>query len=87
MQCILLVLHHLCFQVFNEARRNVPSVIYIPSIEQLWSLISDTIRAILIAQINQLDPNIPILLLATADTLFDNLPEQVSASYHVIITF
>lgn len=65
-------------QVFNEARRNVPSVIYIPSIDQLWSLISDTVRAIFIAQLNQLDPNIPVLLLATADTIFNNLPEQVS---------
>lgn len=69
-------------QVFNEARRNVPSVIYIPSIDQLWSLISETVRAIFIAQINQLDPNIPVLLLATADTIFNNLPEQVNKKFY-----
>lgn len=66
-----------CTQVFNEARRNVPSVIYVPSIDQLWALISETVKAIFLSHLVQLDPNVPILLLATADTAFRNLPEQV----------
>lgn len=66
-----------CTQVFNEARRNVPSVIYIPSIDQFWTLISETVKSIFLSHLTQLDPNIPLLLLATADTVFSNLPAQV----------
>jgi SpoVK/Ycf46/Vps4 family AAA+-type ATPase len=66
-------------QVFNEARRNVPSVIYIPNIDNWWDLVSETVKAILDAQLSHLDPNIPILLLATADTTYDNLPAEVNA--------
>jgi SpoVK/Ycf46/Vps4 family AAA+-type ATPase len=68
-----------CIQVFNEARRNVPSVIYIPNIDNWWDLVSETVKAILDAQLSHLDPNIPILLLATADTTYDNLPAEVNA--------
>ncbi|XP_063905378.1 ATPase family AAA domain-containing protein 2-like [Zophobas morio] len=64
-------------QVFSEARRNVPSVIYIPNIDNWWSLVSETVKSILDAQLSQLDPNIPILLLATADTTYDNLPDEI----------
>lgn len=66
-----------CTQVFNEARRNIPSVIYVPSIDQLWTLIPETVKAIFLSHLTQLDPNIPVLLLATADALFNELPEQV----------
>ncbi|RZB40407.1 Bromodomain and/or AAA domain containing protein, partial [Asbolus verrucosus] len=66
-----------CIQVFNEARRNVPSVIYIPNIDNWWSLVNETVKAILDSQLSQLDPNIPILLLATADTTYDNLPDEI----------
>ncbi|XP_023313118.1 ATPase family AAA domain-containing protein 2 isoform X1 [Anoplophora glabripennis] len=66
-----------CIQVFNEARRNVPSIVYIPSIDQWWELVAETVRAILIAQLQQLDPNIPILFLATADRLYKDLPSEL----------
>lgn len=66
--------------MFNEARRNVPSVIYIPTIEKWWSLVSETVRAIFLSSLSQLDPNIPILFLATADIQYKNLPEPVSTS-------
>ncbi|XP_064211854.1 ATPase family AAA domain-containing protein 2 isoform X3 [Tribolium castaneum] len=66
-----------CIQVFNEARRNVPSVIYIPNIDNWWALVSETVKAILDAQLSQMDPNIPILLLATAETTYDNLPDEI----------
>ncbi|XP_018330905.1 ATPase family AAA domain-containing protein 2 [Agrilus planipennis] len=66
-----------CLQIFNEARRNVPSAIYIPSIDEFWLLINETIKAIFLSQLAQLDPNIPVLILATADTNYSNLPEQI----------
>ncbi|XP_044264400.1 ATPase family AAA domain-containing protein 2-like isoform X2 [Tribolium madens] len=66
-----------CIQVFNEARRNVPSVIYIPNIDNWWVLVSETVKAILDSQLSQMDPNIPILLLATAESTYDNLPDEI----------
>ncbi|KAJ8947870.1 hypothetical protein NQ318_010016 [Aromia moschata] len=70
-----------CIQVFNEARRNVPSIIYIPNIDIWWELVTETIRAILIGQLTQLDPNIPILFLATAGKLYKDLPEEVRSIF------
>lgn len=66
-----------CIQVFLEAKRNVPSIIYIPSLDKWWDLVSETTRTILLSQISQIDPNIPILFLATADSLFDELPVEI----------
>lgn len=66
-----------CTQVFNEARRSIPSVIYVPSIDQLWSLISETVKNIFVSHLAQIEPKVPLLLLATADTVYSNLPDQV----------
>lgn len=67
-----------CVQVFHEAKRNVPSIIYIPNIDLLWRLLSDTTLAIFVAQLIQLDPNSPILILATADSLYEDIPDQIT---------
>ncbi|KAH1015165.1 hypothetical protein HUJ05_012934 [Dendroctonus ponderosae] len=56
-----------CIQIFNEARKNVPSIIYIPNIDRWWKLASDTVKAIYLSQLKEIDPNVPILILAAAD--------------------
>ncbi|XP_057664166.1 ATPase family AAA domain-containing protein 2-like isoform X2 [Diorhabda carinulata] len=66
-----------CIKVFIEAKRNVPSIIYIPNIDKWWCLVSETVRAIFKSQLTSLDPNVPILLLATADSLYENLPTEI----------
>ncbi|KAI4468299.1 aaa domain-containing [Holotrichia oblita] len=66
-----------CVRVFHEVRRNVPSVLYIPAIDEWWSLISDTVKVIFLSQLSQLDPNSPILLLATANDIYSNLPQEI----------
>lgn len=70
-----------CVEIFNEARRNVPSVVYVPSIEQWWSLVGETVRAIFLSQLSQLDPGIPVLLLATANVEYKELPEQIASIF------
>lgn len=65
-------------KIFNEARRNVPSIVYIPNIDRWWKLVSETVRAILTNQLTQLDPQIPILFLATSDNVYPKLSPQVS---------
>lgn len=66
-----------CIQVFLEVKRNIPSVLYIPSIDRWWYLVTETLRAIFLAQLQEFDPNSPILVLATSDTDYNSLPEQV----------
>lgn len=70
-------IYYFIFKVFNEARRNVPSIIYLPSICVWWTLVTDTVKAILITQLSQLPPNIPILFLTTADTSYESLSPDV----------
>lgn len=70
-----------CVDIFNEARRNIPSVIYVPSIEQWWSLVGETVRAIFLSQLSSLDPALPILLLATANVEYKQLPEQIGSVF------
>ncbi|XP_015588936.1 ATPase family AAA domain-containing protein 2 isoform X2 [Cephus cinctus] len=66
-----------CVQVFNEASRNIPSIIYIPSIDQWWPLVPETVKAVFLCRIAALDPTLPILLLATSDTMYQDLPIQL----------
>lgn len=66
-----------CLQVFQEARRNIPSVIFIPNIDELWALVNETVKSIFISQISQIDPNVPILFLSTANIVFSKLPKEI----------
>ncbi|XP_043485205.1 ATPase family AAA domain-containing protein 2-like isoform X3 [Leptopilina heterotoma] len=66
-----------CVQVFNEASRNVPSIIYIRSIDQWWPLVPETVKAVFLCRIASLDPPLPILILATSDSSYNELPDQL----------
>uniref|UniRef100_A0AAR5NYI6 Bromo domain-containing protein n=1 Tax=Dendroctonus ponderosae TaxID=77166 RepID=A0AAR5NYI6_DENPD len=66
-----------CIQIFNEARKNVPSIIYIPNIDRWWKLASDTVKAIYLSQLKEIDPNVPILILAAADVSYNQLPKEI----------
>ncbi|KAK2577983.1 hypothetical protein KPH14_008415 [Odynerus spinipes] len=66
-----------CVQVFNEATRNVPSIIYIRSIDQWWPLVPETVKAVFLCRIAALDPSLPILILATSDETYQELPVQL----------
>ncbi|XP_013413245.1 ATPase family AAA domain-containing protein 2 [Lingula anatina] len=66
-----------CAQVFLEARRTSPSIIYVPHINQWWEVMHDTLRATFITMLNDLVPMAPILLLATSDLKYTELPVQV----------
>ncbi|KAL6257281.1 hypothetical protein P5V15_012209 [Pogonomyrmex californicus] len=70
-----------CVQVFNEATRNVPSVIYIRSINQWWPLVPETVKAVFLCRIAALDPSLPILILATSDATYQDLPDQLKSLF------
>ncbi|XP_076622694.1 ATPase family AAA domain-containing protein 2B isoform X2 [Colletes latitarsis] len=70
-----------CVQVFNEAARNVPSIIYIRSIDQWWPLVPETVKAVFLCRIAALAPSLPILILATSDTTYQDLPSQLRSLF------
>ncbi|XP_014219743.1 ATPase family AAA domain-containing protein 2 isoform X2 [Copidosoma floridanum] len=66
-----------CVQVFNEATRNMPSIIYIASVDQWWPLVPETVKAVFLCRIASLDMSTPILILATSELSYEELPDQL----------
>ncbi|XP_064196818.1 ATPase family AAA domain-containing protein 2B isoform X1 [Anguilla rostrata] len=66
-----------CAQVFREARRTVPSVVYLPHISEWWEAVSDTLRSTFLTLLQDLPSFTPILILATSETPYLQLPEEV----------
>ena len=65
-------------QIFREARRVAPSVIYIPHVDSLWSTTTDTLKATFLSLVNDLPPNLPLLLFATCDSPISKIPHDLS---------
>jgi ATPase family AAA domain-containing protein 2 len=66
-------------QLFLEAKRNQPSVVYIPSLVGWCAAVSETSRSTVRAMLDTLAPTDPILLLAIVDGAFASLPRDVRA--------
>jgi ATPase family AAA domain-containing protein 2 len=66
-------------QLFMEAKRNQPSVIYIPSLVGWCAAVSETSRSTVRAMLDTLAPTDPVLLLAVVDGPFTSLPRDVRA--------
>lgn len=66
-----------CIQLFVEVKRRKPSVIYIPNINTWYHAVSDVLKSTFIDLLNDLNPHDPILLLATSESTYDELPGQV----------
>ncbi|EDV23128.1 uncharacterized protein TRIADDRAFT_58090 [Trichoplax adhaerens] len=56
-----------CAQVIMEASSKCPCVLFLPRIETWWSVASDSLRATICGLLCDLQPSLPILLLATSD--------------------
>ncbi|MGH0143639.1 UNVERIFIED_CONTAM: hypothetical protein FKN15_028851 [Acipenser sinensis] len=66
-----------CAQVFREARRTVPSVVYMPQISEWWEAISDTVRTTFLTLLQDIPSFSPILILATSEIAYRELSEEV----------
>ncbi|KAI0313571.1 hypothetical protein OF83DRAFT_522786 [Amylostereum chailletii] len=66
-------------QLFVEAKRLQPSIIYIPSLSGWCAAVSETARSTVQSMLNTLAPTDPILLLAVVDGSFMSLPRDVRA--------
>ncbi|XP_078255428.1 ATPase family AAA domain-containing protein 2B isoform X3 [Rhinoraja longicauda] len=72
-----------CAQVFRESRRTVPSVVYVPHIREWWDAISDTVRATFLTLLQDIPPFSPILILATSETTYAELPDEVKCIFEI----
>lgn len=64
-------------QLFVEAKRHAPSIIYIPSLAAWCSALPETARTLVADSLESLDPTEPILLLAVHNGTFKALPRDV----------
>lgn len=66
-------------QLFVEAKRHSPSIIYIPSLIGWCAAVSEISRSTVRAMLDTLAPTDPVLLLAIVDGSFSSLPQDVRA--------
>ncbi|KAJ7165878.1 AAA-domain-containing protein [Mycena filopes] len=70
-------------QLFVEAKRHAPAVVYIPALRGWCAAVSETARATVRAMLDTLAPADPVLLLAVVDGRFSDLPRDVRAWFGV----
>ncbi|XP_024147335.1 ATPase family AAA domain-containing protein 2B [Oryzias melastigma] len=70
-----------CAQVFREARRSMPSVVYMPHISEWWDTVSDTVRSTFITLLQDVPSFSPVLFLATAETPYSKLSDEVRSMF------
>ncbi|XP_053567143.1 ATPase family AAA domain-containing protein 2B [Bombina bombina] len=72
-----------CAQIFREARRSVPSVVYMPHIEDWWDAVSETVRATFLTLLQDIPSFSPIFLLSTSESAYSELPEEVKCIFRI----
>lgn len=65
------------FQIFVEAKRTSPSIIYIPSIGQWWETVGPALRATFLSLLSSIPAFAPIFLLATCSFEYRDLSAEV----------
>lgn len=66
-----------CVQLFIEAKRHKPSILFIPQLLSWCASVGETVRATITGLLDGLDPSDPILLLAVVEGEFRELPADV----------
>ena len=66
-----------CVQLFIEAKRHKPSILFIPSLVTWCASVGETVRSTIKGLLDGLDPSDPILLLAVVDGHFSDVPADV----------
>ena len=64
----------LLLQVFREARRVAPSVVFIPRISSWWDVTTETFQAMFLSTLHSLPSSTAILMLATSECPWGELP-------------
>ncbi|GAA5844990.1 hypothetical protein JCM5353_005305, partial [Sporobolomyces roseus] len=66
-----------CVQLFVEAKRHKPSILFIPSLLTWCTSVGETVRSTIKGLLDSLDPSDPILLLAVVEGSIKDIPSDV----------
>uniref|UniRef100_UPI003AACCDE9 ATPase family AAA domain-containing protein 2-like isoform X1 n=1 Tax=Centroberyx gerrardi TaxID=166262 RepID=UPI003AACCDE9 len=72
-----------CAQIFVEAKRTSPSILYIPHIGQWWETVGPALRATFLSLLHSIPAFAPILLLATCNLPYDRLSLEVQELFRL----
>lgn len=72
-----------CAQIFVEAKRTSPSILYIPHIGQWWETVGPAMKATFLSLLSSIPAFAPILLLATCSLQYDQLSMEVQDLFRV----
>lgn len=61
----------------RELRRTTPSILYLPRLDSWWDVTSETLQMTLLSLLSSLPPSTPLLVLATAECLWEELPPRL----------
>ncbi|KAM9737810.1 ATPase family AAA domain-containing protein 2-like [Menidia menidia] len=70
-----------CAQVFCEAKRTSPSILYIPHMQQWWETAGPALRASFLSLLGSIPSFSPILLLATCSTPHQELDPEIQCLF------
>ncbi|XP_076611635.1 ATPase family AAA domain-containing protein 2B [Chaetodon auriga] len=70
-----------CAQVFREARRSVPSVVFMPHVSEWWETVSDTVKSTFLTLLQDVPSFSPVLILATAESHYSQLSDEVRSMF------
>ena len=65
----------------TEARRAAPSILYLPHARLWWESASATLRATLLTLLDDIPPNLPVMLIATSDCEKKDLDEEFAEAF------
>ncbi|XP_066530483.1 ATPase family AAA domain-containing protein 2-like [Hoplias malabaricus] len=66
-----------CAQVFSEAKKTSPSILYLPNIQKWWDTVSATLKSTFLSLLQDIPSFSPILLLVTSDFPHEDLDEEL----------
>ncbi|KAM7384838.1 hypothetical protein PAMA_011952 [Pampus argenteus] len=70
-----------CSQVFCEAKRTSPSILYVPHVQQWWDTAGPALRASFLSLLTSIPSFSPILLLATCSIPFQQLDPEIQSLF------
>lgn len=68
-------------QVFCEAKRTSPSILYIPHIQQWWDTVGLALKATFLSLLQDIPSFSPIMLLATSNVAHHDLADEVGLTW------
>ncbi|KAJ0093084.1 hypothetical protein Patl1_26342 [Pistacia atlantica] len=67
--------------IFGEARRNTPSILYIPQFHLWWENAHEQLRAVLLTLLEELPSDLPILLIGTSSVPLSEIEDDPSSVF------